>query len=474
MKILMRAMNEVPVKMIQPARWKDLLTSLTFKVSSGASIYGGSSKDDEVTEVKLFSLRGDSIHVPRFHNVRPYLKNPYNSASSEDLYQIDHAFGEPAIYQSFIELKKEPRRHQVNAVTALIHHECGILAAATGKGKTVMAIAAAHRIGRRAVIVVPTDHLLSQWVERITQMTSLTVDDIGVIRGPRIEIDRPVIVAMVQTLSRRDYETSTFDSVGLLICDEVHRMGAPEWIRTVCQFRAARRIGLSATPSRRDGMDAAFKLHIGPTVFEMLDPDVTPRVCVVRTGTTLPRAAYENRWNGQVNLSKLHTLITQDRRRNTIIVTELRNAYDASRKVLALSRRLEHLEEIRRMLLPLVPVKAIGVINSFTKSAERSRILAECRIILAIEKIAGEGLDQPDLDTLFWMSPIQSVEQNIGRIVREYPDKKQPLALDFVDDIEIFTAMSRSRRKVYSANGYEIVDLDKRSAYPELKSNAIW
>jgi superfamily II DNA or RNA helicase len=78
-------------------------------------------------------------------------------------------------------------------------------------------------------------------------------------------------------------------------------------------------------------------------------------------------------------------------------------------------------------------------------------------VILAIESIAGLGLDQPDLDTLIYAIPSQSVEQTVGRIEREHPNKKPPLVVDPVDDVSLFLRLAASRRKKYQERGYKVV-----------------
>ncbi len=74
--------------------------------------------------------------------------------------------------------------------------------------------------------------------------------------------------------------------------------------------------------------------------------------------------------------------------------------------------------------------------------------------------LAKEGLDIPSLDTLFLATPTGSaitVQQAVGRIVREYEGKKQPIVLDFVDSqIGICNGLYAKRKKVYNRLKYPI------------------
>jgi superfamily II DNA or RNA helicase len=141
--------------------------------------------------------------------------------------------------------------------------------APTGFGKTIVG---AHRlrflqdVGKSGIFIVPALSLVDQTVEKLG---AEGVCDIGVIQAQHFMTDysRPIQVASVQTLMRRDVPAA--DEI---ILDEVHR-----WFDFYPKLLADPRfadipiIGLSATPWRR-GLGKYFdRLIIGATTKELID-----------------------------------------------------------------------------------------------------------------------------------------------------------------------------------------------------------
>jgi superfamily II DNA or RNA helicase len=259
-----------------------------------------------------------------------------------------------------------------------------------------------------------------------------------------------------------DDEQHQFFAEGYLVSN-CHRISAPTWSRVVPQFPALYRWGLSATPERPDGLHKIFQLHCGPVLYEMLELDMHPVVYQMFTGVSLPAHAYTNPWNGQPNFARAFTSLSRDAARNRMLAAEIVKCHLAGRKVLILSKRVQHLTALSQLVQQAaVPSAEIGVITGQVNGTVRQRILAQRKVIFAIESIAGLGLDQPDLDTLIYALPSQSVEQTVGRIERELPGKKNPLVVDPVDDVPLFRRLADSRRKKYQQRGYEVVIVNKR------------
>ena len=83
---------------------------------------------------------------------------------------------------------------------------------------------------------------------------------------------------------------------------------------------------------------------------------------------------------------------------------------------------------------------------------------ANADVIVGTYAMAQEGLDIPSLDTLILATPKTSITQSVGRILRDAPDKKDPVVLDLVDPkISILNAYWGSRKKTYKKLGYNIL-----------------
>jgi superfamily II DNA or RNA helicase len=71
--------------------------------------------------------------------------------------------------------------------------------------------------------------------------------------------------------------------------------------------------------------------------------------------------------------------------------------------------------------------------------------------------MASEATNIPWADTCLLMTPRAAVEQIVGRIRREYENKKDPVVIDLVDnDSVVLATYAQSRKKWYASIGAEI------------------
>jgi superfamily II DNA or RNA helicase len=61
-----------------------------------------------------------------------------------------------------------------------------------------------------------------------------------------------------------------------------------------------------------------------------------------------------------------------------------------------------------------------------------------CKMTIATYSMLEEGYDYPTLDTLILCTPRSNIQQTIGRVEREHPDKDHPLVYDIVDNFSLF------------------------------------
>jgi superfamily II DNA or RNA helicase len=77
------------------------------------------------------------------------------------------------------------RSDQETAITALLPHDTGVLAATTAFGKTILAIRMMAERGRNTLVLVHRRQLMDQWIERLTAFSNMPRDAIGMIGGGR-------------------------------------------------------------------------------------------------------------------------------------------------------------------------------------------------------------------------------------------------------------------------------------------------
>ena len=315
----------------------------------------------------------------------------------------------------------------------------GVLCLDVGFGKTVCALAIASRLGLRTMILVHKEFLMNQWIDRIR--TFCPGSTIGIVQQDRCEVDRDFVVTMIHTLSQKPFEPGTFSSVGLLIVDEAHHIGARVFSQSMFKLCPKWTLGLTATPDRKDKLGFILNWFLGPVFFEAhRDQSTLVNVQHVKMWYQIPIQIPLNRL-GKINLSELVTSLTEYDERNQVIVNTVK-ALDASRNILILSDRRNHCMELAHVLG--------GSLYMGGMKQEELRESEKSRIIVATFSQAHEGLDIPKLDTILLTTPHSDVRQAIGRILRETPGKVNiPLIIDFVDQIEPLKYMSYRRNSLY-------------------------
>jgi hypothetical protein len=322
-------------------------------------------------------------------------------------------------------------------------------------GKTCMALKVAADLGLTTLVVVHKEFLVDQWKERIQQFLGLPASKIGHIQQDMCTFKgKPIAIGMIHSLAEKEYVEDLYPYFGTVIYDEVHRVGAPMFSKSIPKFPAKYRIGVSATPDRKDGLEKVFLWHIGDVIRGTGGWELKPTVYLIDyTGGV--SQDWATGFGGRTNLGKLVTLITQDVRRNVWLAGEIKKAGLAGRKILVLSDRIEHLEVLRRMLKSHAPSLSSAMYIGGLSGSERERA-ADADIMFGTAQYAKEGLDIPGLDTLYLTTPHTDVEQMVGRILRTCSTKKAPIVVDVVDNMPLTRAFGNKRVSFYMDQGFEV------------------
>lgn len=365
-----------------------------------------------------------------------------------------------------------------------------LISAATGKGKTVLSLSLIQKLGVNAVIVVDQNNLLEQWIDRAQTALGLAREQIGVVQGNRCDYKKKhIVVAMVQSLVRRDYPEEFYRYFGVAVFDEVHTTGAPTFSRVLSAFSAAVRFGVSATVDRRDPLQKLLHFNLGEVDAELTDKHDTSYVYYLESDTVYSWYANISPKTGRI-LSE----VAEDTNRNCLIVEAVKWLYDSGRDVLVLSDRIEQLEALlclteaagvtpqdlglycgyrnvwgfqkdatpkRRPIgwekhTEYTPVK-YGVTAKKIPKKEKDRVLAESRVIFATYGMFAKGLDVPRLSGGIDCTPRSRAEQVHGRILRVKDGKPVPIWVT-IRDINSYRIDHQFANRIteYAASSAEI------------------
>ena len=352
--------------------------------------------------------------------------------------------------------KLRDETHQNDALGAALKAGHGVLSLPCGFGKTTVSLAIACKLGYRTMIVVHKEFLANQWRERIQQFCPGA--SIGIVQQNKKETECDFVIAMLQSLSLKEYSFSDFDSIGTLIVDEAHHICAKVFSQSLFKMCPKHVFGLSATPTRKDGLTKVLHWFMGPTFFEaerknQEQVEVFPiEYKCDRFQDPPPCTRF-----GKLSLATMITELTEDRGRNIVILKLVKDIVKTTRQVLVLSDRRHHCEVMHQSFK-----KTSGLYMGGMKEAELTES-SKKQIIFATFSQAHEGLDIPTLDTVILATPKSDIVQSIGRIMRETKGKKNnPHIYDIFDQWSICHAMYKKRLKVYKQGGFHIPILNSQ------------
>ena len=324
-----------------------------------------------------------------------------------------------------------------------------ILQASPGVGKTFMSCFMIAALRTCALVLVDSDLLRDQWVRRIHQFLGIPPEEIGLVAGADQRFGK-VTVAMVQTLMSRDC-TDFLKRFGFLILDEVHVLGPPVFSTALAGQTARFRLGLSATPRRRDGLDKVLFYHIGPVGVVSDVRMMVPRIKIVHiesAATEEECSLKTTRGSSAPSLSKINKVLVNDEHRSSIVMHEICELLrEGAQHVLVLAHYKKHLNVLRKVLSEDAPdirsCLLVGGAPTRDKAREARAAAEGAQVVFATWAYASKGMDIPSLDALVLASPQSEIEQSVGRVCREHPGKRAPIVVDVADSCALKLAYAR-------------------------------
>lgn len=329
-----------------------------------------------------------------------------------------------------------------------------ILSMYCGGGKTVEGVYCTHKLARKTMVIVHKGVIRDQWKAAYERFSPTA--KVGCIQGTTWEVEGfDVVIAMVMTLAKRDYDSAIFDEFGFVIYDEAHHLAAPVMNLCTRLFKARYCLALSATIERPDGLTPLLHWCLGPEGFRA---ERQGQECVRVSIILMKKRTKEliQRKTGNPLVSIMLSDLGKDVCRNQFIAERTIMLFQSGRTILILSDRREQLDVLKTMLLSRgMSGESIGLFRGGMRDDVRDGELRK-RIVLCTYGMANEGVDKKDADTLILATPKARVEQAVGRIQRPCDTKKAPLVLDLADDFSVFRGLRFKRYKLYEENHYEV------------------
>lgn len=337
------------------------------------------------------------------------------------------------------------RYYQKTAARQLQENGRGIVVMPTGTGKTVTIGKMIWDLGVTTLIVTPS--------KRITVMMHKTMEryfgkgKVAKLNTKSGRLEKPINIVNIQALVKMD--PSVFADLSAVFIDEFHHSAADTY-REVnlnhlknCYFR----IGLTATNFRNDGADIALESVLSNVLYEYsIEQAIKDKVIMAPDFDIVPFKHQEyNNWQEAYKQG-----IVENEARNQLIADAVKH-YEG-RHILILVKEVSHGENLKK----LIPNSEF--IHGEEKDVIQDRLMEDYvegkYKVLIGTSVIGEGVDLPIADTLIMAGGGKArsqIMQNIGRVLRLHPKKKDALVVDFTDEgCDWLESHSIQRDQVYA------------------------
>ncbi len=319
-------------------------------------------------------------------------------------------------------LRTELRDYQTLAIERAIACTRGVIAAATGSGKTEIAFGIIHKLHVKTLFLVNSVDLLHQTARRMVDaIPDAVVKIVGDGQVHQYGEGVPwVYVATVQTLSKNPHLIKQqFD---LKISDECHGVAAKSWMKVMNHYETYYSYGLSGSfdsvyedPVRYYDIMSCTGAPIVTIPASMMVEQgylVRPEITMVQYAADADTGDY---------LTDYKQAVVGSNTLNNGVVPQLVKRIGKGKKVLILVRLVKHGTALAKALRKY----SVAYVHGSTHSDVRFNAIQDLRSgkldVLIASKIFSQGVDIPEIDAIINLGcdvSYKQVFQKLGRGIR--------------------------------------------------------
>lgn len=378
--------------------------------------------------------------------------------------------------------KFEIRGYQKDAAQALIGDKgpgtgFGTIVLPCGAGKTIVGMQIMQMLKTNTLIITTNISAVHQWINELLDKTDLQAEQIAEYTGESKTI-KPVTVATYQILTWRPEKDGPYPHFsifrerkwGLIIYDEVHTLPAPVF-RVAAELQTVRRVGLTATLVREDGLEGFVFSLVGPKRFDV------PWKELEHSGWISEAECVEVRLDLPSDKEIQYAVASQREKyriasENSVkdsVVLQLVNRLSED-KILVIGQYLSQLEKLSSLL-------SAPIITGKTPNSERDRIYNQFRNgeikILVVSKVANFAIDLPDASVAIQVSGTfgsrQEEAQRLGRILRPKDRTSRFFTLITRNTVEEEFGSNRQKFLAEQGYSYKIIQYKDESSFQSLE-----
>ena len=309
-----------------------------------------------------------------------------------------------------------------------------------GAGKTIMTgsiIGDFAKRGKSSIFFVHRKELIRQTSEIFKR---LGIEHGIISSGGKMQLDLPVQIASVQTLSRR---LKSVPAPDLLVCDECHHILANSYKKILDAYPKAKLLGVTATPQRMGGInlgDVFTSMVEGPNVEELIELGNLTKFYYFAPGEDLDLHNVRVKFGEYIN-SDLAKAVNKKKIIGNIVGTYKKLA--AGKSAICYCVNVMHSKRVAKAFQDAGIVAAH--VDGETPAGTRDKLVEDFRVgkikILCNAELFSEGFDVPNMQAVILARPTKSLTLFIQQAMRPLrPDPTDPnkVAL-IIDHVQNYT-----------------------------------
>lgn len=349
----------------------------------------------------------------------------------------------------------ELRENQVDTIRTTLAHGYGQLQAPPRYGKTVCMTNIITQVQQKTIVFAHQVELLQQFEEKLRACTN--IDELERKAGRRLaglclkeeHFDQYIVCCatwqgFLPGNSNHKLMEKLKDSFGCVLVDEAHRAASECFSKVIAKFNPRYRFGFTATPERKDGLEAVVQNILGPVVAAGDVKQIPMRIRPVYTGFK----PVFTRWYAY------ERQIRDAGPRNRLILEGVAADVQAGHSVLVVCTRVEHITNLVDALNRKYNIPAEGWYSSVK---DRQGVLGRAKtgatkVIVAMRSML-LGLNVPRWSSIHITVPSNNPHNFYQEFARvRTPNEGKPFCVirDYVDNHKAAVSCFKTRYGVYT------------------------
>lgn len=390
-----------------------------------------------------------------------------------------------------LEFTGELNADQARVWSEWLDYQYGIVQAPPRWGKTIFMTWMMTRLKQRTLMIAQEEQLLEQFEEEVRAFTNIADLErkykkrlIG--RAKHASDIFPICTIASWQLYHHNLKAlrARRDDWGAVMVDEAHSAASPAYARVINTTNPYYRVGLTATPERKDGKHVVTFDVFGPVVAVGTVEALPVHVKIVKTNVSYA----PSKLTGKAFWAQLLRRVMNNENRNELICRRVLQDARNGHGVLVVTDRVPHIKRLIGMMREMdhkycmargtKPLQ-IGELHGEIKGKNRKQLRVDAKtgkldIVVAYSKIVQLGWNVPAWSSLHSVMPMSNAPNWYQRISRvrtrcancpgvEHPDclrkgvclKKPPVCHIYVDHSRVFAGCLKTQKLVHEQLGFE-------------------